>query len=49
LYEGEIKNENYHGKGVLTRGTPNDEIYYSYDGDFLNGCEEGKGKMKDKY
>ena len=28
LYEGEIRNENYHGKGVLTRGTPNDEIYY---------------------
>ena len=48
-YTGEIKNESYHGKGKLIRGAPKDEIYYSYEGDFLNGCEEGKGKMKDFY
>ena len=39
IYEGEIKEQNFNGKGKLTSS---EEIY---EGDFVDGQKEGKGKL----
>ena len=39
IYEGEIKNSQFHGKGKLKTNN------YLYEGDFLNGEKTGNGKI----
>lgn len=40
-YTGTFKNNKYHGRGLLYRET------IVYDGEFVNGAFEGKGKLMD--
>ena len=39
IYEGEWKNDIFHGEGILN------ENMFIYNGSFLNGKKEGKGKL----